>query len=375
MTSVRTFTSSALPAYDRGVELGERHAEDVARTVADYDRLFRARRAQCSDDPFDVDLWSERAWAVIGALAPQAAQEIRGIADGSGVDVRRIAGINARTELLAIANPTGTDECSTVVSLAPGRPPVAVQTWDWYAAMAGNWFHWTIPHPDGRVVQTVTEYGILGKIGVNTSGVGVMFNMLHHAHDLTGGEPADGEATGSHPIGYPLHLLARRVLDDARSVADAVDLIGSVRTSASSSLTVVEERAAVSAELFPGGLGLLRPDEDGLLVRTNHFVSAEGRGGCLAEDIGPGSRIRIDTLRGALSGRASDRAIDGLDDVVATMLDHRDVGGVCAHPDAAYQPVLQHATLATVGLDVAGHGLDVRPGGPCGAEVRVLAAS
>jgi isopenicillin-N N-acyltransferase-like protein len=375
MTSVRTFTSSALPAYDRGFELGERHAGDVARTVADYARLFRARRAQCSDEPFDVDLWSERAWAVIGTLAPQAAQEIRGIADGSGVDVRRIAGINARTELLAIANPTGTDECSTVVSLAPGRPPVAVQTWDWYAAMAGNWFHWTIPHPDGRVVQTVTEYGILGKIGVNTSGVGVMFNMLHHAHDLTGGEPADGEATGSHPIGYPLHLLARRVLDDARSVADAVDLIGSVRTSASSSLTVVDEGTAVSAELFPGGLGLVRPDEDGLLVRTNHFVSAEGRDGCLATDIGPGSRIRIDTLRSALSGRASDRAIDGLDDVVATMLDHRDVGGVCAHPDAAYQPVLQHATLATVGLDVAGHGLDVRPGGPCGAEVRVLAAS
>jgi isopenicillin-N N-acyltransferase-like protein len=251
--------------------------------------------------------------------------------------------------------------------------------------MAGNWFHWTIPHPDGRVVQTVTEYGILGKIGVNTAGVGVMFNMLHHANDLAG-VPAGGEqasaakadgrqADGAHPIGYPLHLLARRVLDDARSVADAVDLIGSVRTSASSSLTVVDERAAVSAELFPGGLGLLRPDEDGLLVRTNHFVSAEGRDGCLAEDIGPGSRIRIDTLRGALSGRAGDRAIDGVDDVVATMLDHRDVGGVCAHPDAAYDPVLQHATLATVGIDVAGLGLDVRAGGPCGAEVRVLAAS
>jgi hypothetical protein len=38
---------------------------------------------------------------------------------------------------------------------------------------------------------------------------------------------------------------------------------------------------------------------------------------------------------------------------------------VCAHPDPALARPLQHATLATVALDVADRDLRVTPGGPC----------
>ncbi|MGZ4485567.1 MAG: C45 family autoproteolytic acyltransferase/hydrolase, partial [Nocardioidaceae bacterium] len=183
MTKVRTFTSTALPPYDRGYELGERLHAEVAATAAAYRRLFAVRAV----GPFDVDLWSERAWVTIQRLAPAAAEEIAGIAEGARRPVREIAAVNARTELLAVANPTGVDECSTVVALPPGRPPVAVQTWDWYDAMADDWLHWTIPHPDGRVVESVTEVGMLAKIGVSSAGVGVLLNMLHHASDVVDG--------------------------------------------------------------------------------------------------------------------------------------------------------------------------------------------
>jgi isopenicillin-N N-acyltransferase-like protein len=349
MEQVRTFTSSALAPYDRGAEFGERHRTEVAVTVAAYRRLFAARAVR----PFDTDLWAERAWQTIQDLVPAAAEEIRGIADGAELPVREVAALNARTELLAIANPTGASECSTVVSLSPERPPVAVQTWDWYDAMAGNWLHWTIPHPDGTVVETVTEYGVLGKVGVNSRGVGVLFNMLHHAHD------------GKEEVGYPLHLLARQILDTAHSLDEALVAAGSVRASASSSLTVVERGPgagrAVSVEMFPdGGPGLLEPD-DGLLVRTNHFVSDKGRPGCLADGIGPDTRVRRDTLLRELDGRAPASA----DEVVDAMHDHSADGAVCAHPDPAVDPVLQHATLATIVVDTDACRLEVTPGGPC----------
>ncbi|MGH3589094.1 MAG: C45 family autoproteolytic acyltransferase/hydrolase, partial [Pseudonocardia sp.] len=155
MEKVRRFTSSVLEPHERGVEFGRRHAAEVARTVAAYHALFQAK----ASGPFDVEHWGGAAWQRIGELAPSMADEIRGIADGAGLPVWEIAALNARTELLAVADPTGVDECSTVVSLPPSAPPVAVQTWDWYDAMADGWLHWTIPHPDGRVVQTVTEYG------------------------------------------------------------------------------------------------------------------------------------------------------------------------------------------------------------------------
>ncbi len=350
---MRTFTSSVLGPADRGREFGEHHREEVARTVAAYRRLFHARATR----PFDVDFWAERAWQHIRDIAPEASDEIRGIAEGAGLPVREIAALNARTELLAIADPTGVGdgECSTVVALPPGRPPVAVQTWDWYDAMSENWLQWEIPHPDGRVVRTVTEYGVLGKIGVNSYGVGVLFNMLRHADDA------------EDDLGFPVHLLSRHILDTARDLDEALLATSSVKTSASTSLTVVEGRPdtgrTVSVELFPGGPGLVEPERD-VLVRTNHFVSADGKGGCLASTIGPGSEIRRAKLLSSFEKRPPQSARE----VVDAMHDHAEVGGVCAHPDQSLDPVLRHATLATVAVDAARSRLHVTPGGPCASR-------
>jgi isopenicillin-N N-acyltransferase like protein len=345
-----TFTSSVLPPRERGVELGRRFAAEIADTVAAYRRLFQAR----AEGPFDVDLWSERAWRTITRVAPQHADEIAGIADGAGLTVEQLASVNARTELLVAANPTGITECSTVVSLPPGRPPVAVQTWDWYDAMSETWFAWTIPFPDGRVVKTVTEFGMLAKIGVNDRGVGVLLNMLHHRNDA--------DAVAEQEIGHPVHLLARAILDDAESADQAVEIAGLPWTSASTSLTVVDDRgSAASVELFPGGPGVLVPTE-GLLVRTNHFVSDGGRDGCLADTIGVSTELRRDHLVEAFAEHPPTSA----DEVLAAMTHHLPDGGVCRHPFTDTDPVLWHRTLATVAIDTAGRTLEVRENGPCG---------
>lgn len=347
MTPVRTFRSSPLPPYERGVEFGQQLAGEVRRTVEAYRQLFVAR----ARGPFDVDAWSERAWQAIQEYDAPAADEIRGIADGAGLSVAEVAAVNARTELLAAADPTGVQECSTVVSLPEDGPPVAAQTWDWYDVMAEGWLHWTIPFPDGRVVETVTEYGVLAKIGASTAGVGVMLNMLHHERD--DGASADG-------IGYPVHLLSRRILTTCDDVDGAVALARAVSVTASTSLTVVDGSHAASVELFPGGPGVVEP-EDGLLVRTNHFVSAAGESGCLADTIGPSSRIRRDTLLGAFKPQRPREAWQVLD----AMEDHDDTGGVCVHPDRRTEPAMWHATLATVVVDVTDGSLGVVPGGPC----------
>jgi isopenicillin-N N-acyltransferase-like protein len=345
-----TFTSSVLAPHERGVELGTRFAAEIADTVARYRRLFETQ----ATGPFDVDLWSARAWESIADVAPVHAEEIAGIASGAGLSVQQVASVNARTEILVAANPTCRTECSAVVSLPPGRPPVAVQTWDWFDAMSHSWFTWTIPSPDGRVVRTVTEFGMLAKIGVNDRGVGVLLNMLHHAGD------AEAVATGR--MGHPVHLLSRAVLEEAADVGEAVAVASAARTTASTSLTVVDPTgAAVSVELVPGGPGLLEP-EDGVLVRTNHFLSAAGRGGCLASALGVSTELRRDHLAETFAGRQPRTA----QEVIEAMTHHLPDGGVCRHPVTDTDPVLWHRTLATVALDLAGRRLDVRPDGPCG---------
>jgi hypothetical protein len=120
-------------------------------------------------------------------------------------------------------------------------------------------------------VTTLTEFGVLAKIGVNDAGLGVMLNMLHHSAD---------EQVGEQRIGFPVHVLLRTLLEDCTSVDEARDLVRSLSFSASSALTVVDRGGdAASFETFPEGVGEVKP-EAGLLVRTNHFVSAEGEAGC-----------------------------------------------------------------------------------------------
>ena len=56
-----------------------------------------------------------------------------------------LVAVNARTEMLAKADPFGERECSTVLVTPGDGPAYGVQTWDWYASMADTWLRWRIP--------------------------------------------------------------------------------------------------------------------------------------------------------------------------------------------------------------------------------------
>ena len=67
-------------------------------------------------------------------------------------------------------------------------------------------------------MTTLTEFGVLAKIGVNDAGLGVMLNMLHHGAD-------DQRPVGEPRIGFPVHVLLRTLLEDCASVDEARDLV------------------------------------------------------------------------------------------------------------------------------------------------------
>ena len=104
-----------------------------------------------------------------------------------------IGALNARTEVLR----AGRGECSTVACLGTATAdgaPIGMQTWDWHDDLAGSWMRWTIDHASGHRVDTMTEAGIVGKVGVSSAGVAVLLNILGHRDD-------------GPPIGVPVHVL------------------------------------------------------------------------------------------------------------------------------------------------------------------------
>src|SRR6185436_584334 len=135
-------------------------------------------------------------------LSAAEREEIAGIAHGAGQDEYELRAINARTEILA--GMSGLTECSVV-----GQGGLLAQNWDWHPDATHSTLVWIVEHEHGWFA-TLTEAGILGKIGLNDAGLGVCLNILHTT--------ADGGLDGT-----PIHILLRRTLATAETVDDALE--------------------------------------------------------------------------------------------------------------------------------------------------------
>ncbi|MGW3352600.1 C45 family autoproteolytic acyltransferase/hydrolase [Nonomuraea rubra] len=340
-----TFTSSQTDPRARGKEFGTHLRKRIAANLAGYTDLFRAAGAGDAQ----VRAWGERALDACAAWAPPLAEEIAGIAAGAGLEPWQVGVINARTEILAAIDMVGHGECSTSVVLPQDGPPRTVQTWDWHDHLRDAPVLWEYEQDSGRVVRTFTEAGTLAKIGVTTAGLGVHFNILRHDSDTP-------------EVGVPVHLIARRILDEASSVEEAVELARSARVSASTVITVVTGTGAASIEISPAGVAAIPPAPDGVLLHCNHFLDAGLAAGERHATERPGTYDRMrhleDNVEGLSGAELNGRAL--------TMLSHAPEGApVCAHPDLT-QPINQRwETVATIGLDLPAGRLRVHRGGPC----------
>jgi isopenicillin-N N-acyltransferase-like protein len=339
-------------ADKRGRDVGERWAGPIGAAVAAYRRHFdkvgvpAERVHRIADASFDalVD-WS-----------PGHSAELTAIADGAGQPVRDLALLNARTEILARAPRPEEGECSTAVRVptdaAPEAPAVAFQTWDWHPELAMDGLLWAYEPTPGRWVKTFTELGMLAKIGLNSAGLALHLNILHHQSDTAGG-------------GVPVHAIARRILDEASTLDEAVDIARSARAGASTALTVLAvdggRAETASLEVSPEGVGILRPEPDGWLVRTNHFLSPELADG----DRRPPATTtvaRLDHLREVVAGDVSG---DDLPSLARAMCGS---GGesapICLSDDVATAAGLQSRTLLTLRQDPAAGSMECWPGTP-----------
>ncbi|TMR09617.1 peptidase C45 [Nonomuraea turkmeniaca] len=336
-----TFTSTQLDPRARGKELGTHRRKAIVANLAGYSDLFAVAGAT----PAQVRAWGERALDRSADWAPQLAEEIAGIAAGAGLEPWQVAVVNARTEILAAIDATGEGECSTSVVL-PG--PRTVQTWDWHDHLRDAPMLWELEPRPGHVVRTFTEAGALAKIGVNTAGLGIHFNILRHESD-------------SAELGVPVHLIARRILEEAATVEEAIAVAMSAPVSASTVITAVTSDDAASIEISPAGVGVI-PPEQGVLQHCNHFLApglAEGERHATDR---PSTYDRLQHLRDRVEELSGD---DHTARALAMLSHGPDAAPVCAHPDLT-QPINQRwETVATIALDLPAGRLRVHQGGPC----------
>lgn len=349
--------STEADPYERGIAFGRAQRQAVENTVRSYERLFDALHGLA---PADLDVVGEHVARRLDAAAPAALAEVRGIAAGAEVSPARLVAINARTEILAGA---GVPECSVIgVSGArSGGDALLAQNWDWHPDAAGSLVVWTITDPSGAWFTTLTEAGILAKIGLNGAGLAVCINILASSED------------GAVVSGIPIHVMLRLLLERCRTVGEAEALLRGTDYTASTAITVAVTGATGEAfstfEVSPRGVSVVRAC-DGVLTHTNHFLEPIGDAVDTALRDWPDTTARLTDIR-RLAGSAG--AI-GADRVKAALRSH-DAGplAVCCHDPDNPRYAERQQTLASVILHLREGYLELAQGTPCAApyvEVR-----
>lgn len=332
---------------DRGRAFGRAHAGAVAHTVAAYERWFGELHGL---DPAAIRALGREA---ADGLEDRHREEIAAIAEGAGVDGDSLLAMNARTEIFAGAGPP---ECSAIGVLPErsGGTTILAQNWDWHPDLVDSRVVWTIAEPDGRWLTTLTEAGILAKVGLNSRGVGVCLNIL--------GCSADGGVGGA-----PIHVLCRQVLQEAGNVGEADALLRAARVTASSCLNVAQPGAMTSFEVSPAGVAVVEP-EAGVLLHTNHFLIPVPGAEDTARRAWPDTVDRLEELDERVRHGAG---VIGAD-AVKTALRSHDAGriAVCCHDLDNPAHADRQGTLASVFLHLDERRMELTDGAPCQAPYR-----
>jgi len=145
-------------------------------------------------------------------------------------------------------------ECTT---LAFRKQSLIGQNWDWDSEMEELAVILEIEKEDGHRILTMTEPGMIGKIGMNHCGVGVCLNFM--------------TIENYQPYGVPLHVLLRTILD-SKSLNEAQFLIEpNLRGKVGNILISNGNGEIVDFEL--AGDEFFSIPVDDLFVHTNHFLT------------------------------------------------------------------------------------------------------
>jgi isopenicillin-N N-acyltransferase like protein len=369
-------------AFQRGYTHGVQARQQVAGSVRCYAALF----ANCGVDWTTAQRRAGRFCDIIAGCG-DLIEEIEGIAGGSGFSVDEILALNCRTELLPPTflgmDSTGSDEAKKVntalglfelgectsfavdgTRCADGHTRIA-QNWDWMGYQRQNVVILRVKHDEGNSwpdYLTVTEAGILAKIGVNEHGVAVGLNILRSNNDRQ-------------TLGIPVHIFQRLALD-CKSVDEITALARSIKFCASSNAILGDATGNVaSLEYSPDGTALIESDQ-GVVAHTNHFCDME-----LARHQAPLTNTlttepRLDRANAHITGWP-----DHVTTIHMTTLLRDEIGGgengkfgaICRSADPSMPPELQVESVFGVIINCNRREMLIAPDLPSRAEFQAVA--
>ncbi|MDF2811284.1 MAG: peptidase [Microvirga sp.] len=251
---------------ERGYAYGRAAADRIARSFELYGGAMEKRGVAWNDALAAAPKFFDE----IDKLEPAMAEELRGIAEGSGVSLEGVVIVNARSEIMHRLAPKAAaidlqDGCTGIIvqpEATADKFLIHAQNWDWMLAARETVVLLRVRDADHELL-TFVEAGGLARCGLNSAGLALTGNSLRIDTALP-------------ETGLPISLIRRKVLA-ARSFSEALSAIyKSPRGCANNMMLSHATGEAIDLETTPREVFWLAPS-DGLLVHANHFRSEAAR--------------------------------------------------------------------------------------------------
>ncbi|MBP2563171.1 isopenicillin-N N-acyltransferase-like protein [Neorhizobium galegae] len=333
------------PPRERGRQYGEQAADRIRLGVAHYSEQLAELRL----DPATIQQIVLQFAGTLEVGAGDLLEEIRGIAEGADVDFTDAMLLNARTEILKIAQRRSAglpdfiepDGCTGVIVQPKATRDgqlIHAQDWDWKKECAETAVVLRVLRDDGPDILTFTEAGGLARAGFNSAGISITGNYLESDRDYR-------------QLGMPLAVIRRRALEQ-QHYALAIRVVHATAKSASNNMMLAQATGvALDFECVPDETFVLEP-VDGLLCHANHFRSPVAQTKIVDRGIActPDSLFRDIRVHDLLAPKIGQI---GVDDVKAALFDDFDSPwSVCRPPRKNIQDNLS-ATVAMIVMQPA----------------------
>ena len=175
------------------------------------------------------------------------------------------------------------DGCTALAWTTPNNGTTYLaQNWDWQTEQKRNLIRLCINQSPKPSIDMITEAGIIGKIGLNSSGIGVCLNAIR--------------AQGVDWKKLPVHLALRACLDSV-SKDQAVKRLSDAGVASACHILVADEGGSVGLECSHQDIVQLPMSAKRILTHTNHFVDTHpGVGDLLQLKDSPDRLDRINSL-------------------------------------------------------------------------------
>lgn len=341
--------------YEIGYGHGSLAKEYVMNSLHSYQDMFLDHSGVKWED---AKRTAPRFIPAIQSYDPDMLEEMRGVADGAGVDFEDILTLNTRSEVLMTMKlgekKVLRDGC-TNIAVSPERTKnghtYLAHNWDWKNSQKASIVVFKIRQKEKPDILMITEAGIIGKFGVNEYGIGVAMNAL---------------CTPTDAVGVPLHCVLRGILN-SKSLGDAIQAIAAFPNACPANYLMASGCGeVVDCERMPDDYEIIYPD-DHILVHANHITSLKLKMKYEDTVIGLLNSTYIRYNRAGKLIRQYDRI--GVEELKKVLSDHVDAPNcICSHPDPNLSPLRAMCTVFNMVLDLTEKSMEVCKANACCGE-------